>query len=70
MGVGLPGHFIAKAIAGEEEVYFDPFHGGRLLTPTECEQLVFQVTGQSFQATAEALQPAPWESSSSGCSTI
>src|SRR6516165_5252118 len=29
VGVGLPGHFIAKAVEGDEEVLFDPFHGGR-----------------------------------------
>ena len=32
VGVGLPGHFVAKAVAGGREVLFDPFHGGRLLT--------------------------------------
>ena len=40
VGVGLPGHFIAKAVAGDEEILFDPFHGGQLLTPDECEQLI------------------------------
>lgn len=58
-GVGLPGHFIASAEQpGEEEVLFDPFHGGRLLTPTQCEVLVEQMTGSRFQATREALTPA------------
>jgi regulator of sirC expression with transglutaminase-like and TPR domain len=55
-GVGLPGHFIAKAVGdGEEDVLFDPFHGGRLLTPPQCEALVEQVTGNRFRATPEAL---------------
>ncbi len=58
-GVGLPGHFIAKASAGGEEVLFDPFHGGRPLTPEQCEQLVYQVTGTTFQATRSALEPVP-----------
>jgi regulator of sirC expression with transglutaminase-like and TPR domain len=58
-GVGLPGHFVAKAVAGSEEVIFDPFHGGRLLTRTDCELLVEQVTGTPFQATAEALRAVP-----------
>src|SRR5207253_3074376 len=31
VGVGLPGHFIAKAQHGEQEILFDPFHGGRVL---------------------------------------
>jgi regulator of sirC expression with transglutaminase-like and TPR domain len=58
-GVGLPGHFIAKASAGGQEVLFDPFHGGRPLTAEQCEQLVYQVTGTPFQATRAALEPVP-----------
>jgi regulator of sirC expression with transglutaminase-like and TPR domain len=59
VGVGLPGHFIAKAIGRCGEVLFDPFHGGRRLTPELCEQLVCQVTGMSFRATPESLKPLP-----------
>ena len=55
-GIGLPGHFIVRAIADGAEVLFDPFHGGRQLTPTDCENLVYQVSGASFQATPENLQ--------------
>jgi regulator of sirC expression with transglutaminase-like and TPR domain len=58
-GVGLPGHFVVKAFAGHQEILFDPYHGGRRLTPEECEQLVFQATGLTFQATTAALQPVP-----------
>jgi regulator of sirC expression with transglutaminase-like and TPR domain len=56
VGVGLPGHFVAKAVAGGEEVVFDPFHGGRLLSRTDCELLVEQVTSTPFRATPDALQ--------------
>lgn len=59
VGVGLPGHFIAKAIEDGEEVIFDPFHGGQLLTPSACSTLVKAVTGQPFAPTAEAFQPMP-----------
>jgi regulator of sirC expression with transglutaminase-like and TPR domain len=58
-GVGLPGHFVAKAVEGDDEVLFDPFHGGQLLTPCDCEQLVQQVTGEPFAATPESLRPTP-----------
>jgi regulator of sirC expression with transglutaminase-like and TPR domain len=58
VGVGLPGHFVAKAVEGNEEVCFDPFHCGRLLTPRACEELVEQVTGNRFRATASALAEA------------
>lgn len=59
-GVGLPGHFIAKAVAAEEEeVLFDPFHGGRLLTWSQCQALVEEVTGTRFHPTAESFEAAP-----------
>jgi regulator of sirC expression with transglutaminase-like and TPR domain len=59
VGVGLPGHFIVKAVADGREVLFDPFHGGRLLAPTDCEHVVQQVTGQPFEASVGALAPLP-----------
>jgi regulator of sirC expression with transglutaminase-like and TPR domain len=59
VGVGLPGHFVAKAVEGEHEVIFDPFHGGRRLTPEECAILVEQTTGVPFHATPDALRPVP-----------
>jgi regulator of sirC expression with transglutaminase-like and TPR domain len=58
-GIGLPGHFVVKAVAGGEEVIFDPFHGGQVLSPCDCEQLVQQVTGESFAATPAALAAMP-----------
>jgi regulator of sirC expression with transglutaminase-like and TPR domain len=58
-GLGLPGHFIVKAVEGDQEVLFDPFHGGQVLTPCDCELLVQQVTGQPFALTAKDLQPIP-----------
>ena len=58
-GVGLPGHFIVKAIDPRQEILIDPFHGGRVLSLTDCETLVQQSTGVPFEATALALQPLP-----------
>jgi regulator of sirC expression with transglutaminase-like and TPR domain len=58
-GVGLPGHFVVKAFEGGREVLFDPFHGGRRLTPCDCELLVQQVTGRPFEATAAGLAGIP-----------
>jgi regulator of sirC expression with transglutaminase-like and TPR domain len=57
-GLGLPGHFVVKVVDSSDEVIFDPFHGGRVLEPDECEQMIQQVTGQPFRLTAEALKPA------------
>lgn len=58
-GVSLPGHFIVRAAEGCRTVLFDPFHGGRQLTRSDCENLVRQVTGLSFRATPEAFEPVP-----------
>jgi regulator of sirC expression with transglutaminase-like and TPR domain len=58
-GVGLPGHFVAKAVENGREVLFDPFHGGRRLSPEQCEALVFQVTGTTFRANRESLGAVP-----------
>jgi regulator of sirC expression with transglutaminase-like and TPR domain len=57
VGIGLPGHFIARASDGGEEILFDPFHGGRVLTPEICETLVERVAGVPFLATPDTLAP-------------
>jgi regulator of sirC expression with transglutaminase-like and TPR domain len=59
VGVGLPGHFVAKAVENGSEVLFDPFHGGRRLSPEQCEALVYQVTGSPFRANRESLSAVP-----------
>jgi regulator of sirC expression with transglutaminase-like and TPR domain len=58
-GVGLPGHFVVKALENGQEILFDPFHGGRLLTPLDCQNLVRQASGQEFSAQPETLQAIP-----------
>jgi regulator of sirC expression with transglutaminase-like and TPR domain len=58
-GVGLPGHFIVKALDRNQEVLFDPFHGGRQLTPQECENVVEQATGQPFHIPSDSLHATP-----------
>lgn len=59
VGVGLPGHFIAKSVDGAEEVLFDPFNGGQFLDRDACEALIGGVTGRPFEATPEALAATP-----------
>lgn len=59
VGVGLPGHFIVKAVSNGDEILLDPFHGGRVLTWEDCENLVLQVTGAEFQATRARLEAIP-----------
>lgn len=50
-GINLPGHFIAKL----GEIYFDPFHGGRILCKCDIEQLVER---QGLELKEKHLQPA------------
>ena len=38
VGVGFPGHFLAKYVTGSAEIIVDPFHGGAILDPAECEE--------------------------------
>lgn len=59
VGVGLPGHFVAKAVDGGDEVLFDPFNGGQFLDPEACEALIGGITGRAFEATPEALAATP-----------
>jgi regulator of sirC expression with transglutaminase-like and TPR domain len=59
-GVGLPGHFIAKLVGPKgQEILFDPFHAGRVLTVEQCEHLVQEVIGTPFSATPESLKGVP-----------
>ncbi len=39
-GVGLPKHFLVKYQDAREEVFFDPFNGGQILTRKDCTQLL------------------------------
>jgi regulator of sirC expression with transglutaminase-like and TPR domain len=42
-GVGMPGHFIVKYQAADEEILLDPFNGGRLLSEEDCFRMVLQM---------------------------
>lgn len=35
-GVGMPGHFLCRYQTARETIFVDPFHGGKLLTTTDC----------------------------------
>ena len=60
LGVGLPGHFIAKSVDERgDEVLFDPFHGGQLLSYPAVEALVAGITGQPFRADEDSMAASP-----------
>jgi regulator of sirC expression with transglutaminase-like and TPR domain len=56
-GIGLPGHFIAGARFDDSQILLDPFNGGALLTPEECEGLVGSVLGREVTLTPEHYAP-------------
>jgi len=58
-GVGLPGHFIARAVGSADDILFDPYHGGQFLDRDACSMLVTTVTGQPYTVTDESLEPTP-----------
>lgn len=36
----MPGHFVVKYASDEQEVYFDPFNGGRVLSESNCRAMI------------------------------
>jgi regulator of sirC expression with transglutaminase-like and TPR domain len=39
-GVGMPGHFLVKCVAGSEEIVIDPFGGGAVVAPADCQRIL------------------------------
>ncbi len=37
-GVGFPGHFLVKHVAGGRETFIDPFHRGEILSADDCRE--------------------------------
>jgi len=54
-GVGFPAHFLAECQA----VIFDPFNGGRVLSPDDCRALLAEMTGSLMPFQRRFLEPTP-----------
>lgn len=52
-GVGLPGHFIVKHAAADQEILIDPFNQGKRLSPADCQEILDRIYGGRL-----AMQPA------------
>lgn len=39
-GVGMPGHFLVKYVGPCEEIVVDPFGGGRIVSPGDCQRIL------------------------------
>lgn len=48
-GVGMPGHFLVKyslpssSKEDQQEIFIDPFHGGRMLTEDRCREMIAEM---------------------------
>ena len=56
-GVGLPGHFLVRAEAGGRTVLVDPFHGGAILSESDCQKRLDRVFGGRVRLEAGMLAP-------------
>jgi regulator of sirC expression with transglutaminase-like and TPR domain len=60
VGVPLPGHFIVRYVAPEENIFVDPFHRGRRWSYAECETQVRLFYGiASPELMRDVLAPPP-----------
>ncbi|MCC6627062.1 MAG: transglutaminase family protein [Chloroflexi bacterium] len=51
-GVGLPGHFLVKAVGENGDTLVDPFHGGAILSEVDCAERLQRALGRPI-----ALEP-------------
>jgi regulator of sirC expression with transglutaminase-like and TPR domain len=58
-GVGLPGHFVVRVTTGNGEALVDPFHGGVVLTPADCQERLDRIYGGRVKVAPEMLTPCP-----------
>jgi regulator of sirC expression with transglutaminase-like and TPR domain len=59
VGVGMPLHFIVKYVGASEEIYIDPFHGGKILTVQECQERVERAMGAPVNFQPSFLDATP-----------
>jgi regulator of sirC expression with transglutaminase-like and TPR domain len=58
-GVNLPGHFVVAVHRDDQDLLFDPFHGGVRITFTDCVELVRSASGYQGRFHRAWLTPAP-----------
>jgi len=56
-GIGLPGHFIVRHVAGSDVRYIDPFHQGKLLTEADCRAMVHDLSDGKIEFRRVMLEP-------------
>jgi hypothetical protein len=60
VGIGLPEHFLCRYQSSAEEIYIDPFHGGRQLTKADC---VHRLVRGNYDLNDDYLTPVTWSRS-------
>ena len=58
-GVGLPGHFVVRVSAAGGDALVDPFNGGTVLTPQDCQDRLDRIYGGRLRMAADMLAPCP-----------
>jgi regulator of sirC expression with transglutaminase-like and TPR domain len=56
-GINFPGRFLVGLAGGPRLLLFDPFRGGRLVLPEDCQGLLDSVQGGKLRLRNEFLQP-------------
>jgi len=56
-GIGFPGHFMVKHVAGDRDIIIDAFEMGRILTLNDCQELLDKLHKGSVEMHAALLQP-------------
>lgn len=59
LGVGLPGHFLVKALTPSGDMLLDPFHAGKELTEDDCQERLDRVYGGLVRLDKRMLLPVP-----------
>lgn len=55
VGVGFPGHFLAKYLTGSSEIIIDPFHRGAILRREDCAERLKHFLGKEVELRPEHL---------------
>ncbi len=42
-GAGMPGHFLVKYVGPGEEIVIDPFGGGEIVSPSDCQRILDRI---------------------------
>jgi regulator of sirC expression with transglutaminase-like and TPR domain len=57
-GIGLPGHYVSRLTYAGRALLVDAFHGGHVITPEDCRELVIRATGRPSLYRPELLEGA------------